>query len=181
MNKHYKRLILSLCFFLLLGCSKIGGNPEHFNVDSILTENQLTCNLLLEVITLEENKDMLLICDESKKIRLHYFNNIKNQWVLQKSGVISKDPNKVFDWSFNVFKDQLLTVKYQMVWGIVWEDKVKRIIIKDNDRTYQAVIKDSNQNYKLWYYVFDKDITDTPTIHSFAGYDEQDNMIVSFP
>lgn len=178
----HKYIILVICLFLLISCSKESKSSE--NIDQIILDNNIKCNLNLQVLNLNESNDKLLFCDESNKVRVSYIKNIDNVWILQRSEAIDKDENRTLDWSVKGFRDLEYTVKYPIAWGIVWNKDVNSIEINDTKHLYQAEIIEFNQEYRLWYYLFTNDNElglDLPNIQSITGYDKNKKVIISIP
>lgn len=178
----HKYIILVICLFLLISCSKESKSSE--NIDQIILENDIKCNLILQVLNLNESNDKLLFCDESNKVRVSYIKNIDNAWILQRSEAIDKDENRTLAWSVKGFRDLEYTVKYPIAWGIVWNKDVSYIEINDTKHLYQAEIIEFNQEYRLWYYLFTKDNElglDLPNVQSIIGYDKNKKVITSIP
>lgn len=176
------KLLLLMCMLFLMSCSKQPPTSTEMNIEQIIIDNEMKCNLVLEVVHLHEEEDILFFCDESDNIRASYVKNIKNDWTLQRSSAISKNSPNDLEWSYNLFRDAALTVNYQVVWGIFWDENIKRVEIELDKENIQADIVGINQDYHLWVYVFPGvEETIPPVMKKVIGYDKDDNILYSFP
>ena len=179
-----KIILLSILIMLLTSCSN---NATLQNVEQVIQDNDIKCNLLLLDLTLEEDTDKLFICDDyaHHSVHVNFLSYDGDKWLFKKSESMSKDEARTLDWNVRIFKVNKRSVSYSIAWGLIWDDRVESIEIKEHTNTYIANIILSNQDYRLWYYLFsDQDDVDygvIPSISGIIGYDESKDIVVSIP